>query len=86
MKKTLTVEGMMCPHCEARVKKALEALPQVDEAVVSHEAGTAIVTLNAEVDDEVLKKAVELSLIHILPHGKVHQYQQKAQRGDKPPL
>ena len=59
MKKTLTVEGMMCPHCEARVKKALEALPQVDEAVVSHEAGTAIVTLNAEVDDEVLKKAVE---------------------------
>ena len=59
MKKTLTVEGMMCPHCEARVKKALEALPQVDEAVVSHETGTAIVTLNAEVDDEVLKKAVE---------------------------
>ncbi len=59
MKKTLTVEGMMCPHCEARVKKALEALPQVDEAVVSHEAGTAIVTLNAEVDDEALKKAVE---------------------------
>ena len=59
MKKTLTVEGMMCPHCEARVKKALEALPQVDKAVVSHEAGTAIVTLNAEVDDEVLKKAVE---------------------------
>ena len=59
MKKTLTVEGMMCPHCEARVKKSLEALPQVDEAVVSHEAGTAIVTLNAEVDDEVLKKAVE---------------------------
>ena len=59
MKKTLTVEGMMCHHCEARVKKALEALPQVDEAVVSHEAGTAIVTLNAEVDDEVLKKAVE---------------------------
>ena len=59
MKKTLTVEGMMCPHCEARVKKALEALPQVDEAVVSHEAGTAIVTLNAEVEDDVLKKAVE---------------------------
>ena len=59
MKKTLTVEGMMCPHCEARVKKALEALPQVDKAVVSHEAGTAIVTLNAEVEDEVLKKAVE---------------------------
>ena len=59
MKKTLKVEGMMCGHCEARVKKALEALPEVDEAVVSHEAGTAIVTLNAEVADEVLKNAVE---------------------------
>ena len=59
MKKTLKVEGMMCGHCEARVKKALEALPEVDEAVVSHEAGTAIVTLNAEVADNVLKKAVE---------------------------
>ena len=52
MKKTLKVEGMMCGHCEARVKKALEAL-------VSHETGTAIVTLNAEVADDVLKKAVE---------------------------
>ena len=59
MKKTLKVEGMMCGHCEARVKKALEALPEVDEAVVSHEAGTAIVTLNAEVSDDVLKNAVE---------------------------
>ena len=59
MKKTLNVEGMMCGHCEARVKKALESLPEVDEAVVSHEAGTAIVTLNAEVADDVLKKAVE---------------------------
>ena len=59
MKKTLHVEGMMCGHCEARVKKALEALPEVSEAVVSHEAGTAIVTLNAEVADDVLKKAVE---------------------------
>ena len=59
MKKALKVEGMMCGHCEARVKKALEALPEVDEAVVSHEAGTAIVTLNAEVADDVLKKAVE---------------------------
>ena len=56
MKKTLKVEGMMCGHCEARVKKALEALT---EAVVSHEAGTAIVTLNADVADDVLKKAVE---------------------------
>ena len=59
MKKTLKVEGMMCGHCEARVKKTLEALPEVDEAVVSHEAGTAIVTLNAEVADDVLKNAVE---------------------------
>ena len=59
MKKTLHVEGMMCCHCEARVKKALEALPAVDAAVVSHEAGTAIVTLNTEVSDADLKKAVE---------------------------
>ena len=59
MKKTLHVEGMMCGHCEARVKKALEALPAVDAAMVSHEAGTAIVTLNAEVSDADLKKAVE---------------------------
>ena len=59
MKKTLHVEGMMCGYCEARVKKALEALPEVSEAVVSHEAGTAIVTLNADVSDETLKKAVE---------------------------
>ena len=59
MKKTLHVEGMMCGHCEARVKKALEALPAVDEAVVSHEAGTAIVTLTADVSNETLKKAVE---------------------------
>ena len=59
MTKTLHVKGMMCGHCEARVKKALEALPAVDEAVVSHEAGTAIVTLNAEVSDADLKKAVE---------------------------
>ena len=59
MKKTLKVEGMMCGHCEARVKKALEALPAVTEAVVSHEAGTAVVTLSAEVSDDVLKKTVE---------------------------
>ena len=59
MNKTMIIEGMMCGHCEARVKKALEALPEVDEAVVSHEAGTAIVTLNAEVADDVLKNAVE---------------------------
>ena len=59
MKKTLHVEGMMCGHCEARVKKALEALPEVSEAVVSHEAGTAIVTLTADVANDTLKKAVE---------------------------
>ena len=59
MKKTLHIEGMMCGHCEARVKKALEALPEVSEAVVSHETGTAIVTLSADVSDETLKKAVE---------------------------
>ena len=59
MKKTLHVEGMMCGHCEARVKKALEALPEVTEAVVSHEAGTAVVTLSAEVSADVLKKTVE---------------------------
>ena len=59
MKKTLKVEGMMCGHCEARVKKALEALPEVSEAVVSHTDGTAIVTLTAEVSNETLKKAVE---------------------------
>ena len=59
MKKTLHIEGMMCGHCEARVKKALEALPEVSEAVVSHEAGTAIVTLTAAVENDTLKKAVE---------------------------
>ena len=59
MKKTIHITGMMCGHCEATVKKALEALPQVSEAVVSHEKGTAVVTLNAEVDDAALKKAVE---------------------------
>ena len=59
MKKIMQIEGMMCGHCEAAVKKALEALPQVDEAVVSHEAGTAELTLNAEIADDVLKKTVE---------------------------
>ena len=59
MKKIMHIEGMMCGHCEAAVKKALEALPQVDEAVVSHETGTAELTLNAEIADDVLKKAVE---------------------------
>ncbi|MGN1014530.1 MAG: heavy metal translocating P-type ATPase [Butyricicoccus sp.] len=59
MEKTMKIEGMMCGHCEARVKKCLEALPEVDEAVVSHEAGTAVVTLNADIADDVLKKTVE---------------------------
>lgn len=59
MTKTMKIEGMMCGHCEARVKKCLEALEQVSEAVVSHEKGTAVVTLNTEIPDEVLTKAVE---------------------------
>ena len=59
MEKTMKIEGMMCGHCEARVKKALEALPQVAEAQVSHEKGTAVVSMETEVADEVLKKAVE---------------------------
>ena len=59
MKKTIKIEGMMCGHCEATVKKALEALPQVDAAEVSHTAGAAVVSLNAPVGDDVLTKAVE---------------------------
>ena len=59
MTKTMKIEGMMCGHCEARVKKCLEALEQVSEAVVSHEAGTAVLTLSAAVSDEELRKTVE---------------------------
>ena len=59
MKKTMHITGMMCGHCEARVKKALEAVDGVDEALVSHEAGTAVVTLSKDVADETLKQAVE---------------------------
>ena len=59
MEKTMKIEGMMCGHCSGRVKKVLEALPEVDEAIVSHENGTAILTLNAPVADELLKKTVE---------------------------
>lgn len=59
MEKTMKIEGMMCGHCEATVKKCLEALPQVDSAEVSHEKGTAVLTLNAEIDNETLKKTVE---------------------------
>ena len=59
MKKTMKIEGMMCPHCEARVKKTLEALEGVGSAEVSHVSGTAIVTLSAPVENETLKAAVE---------------------------
>lgn len=59
MTKTIKIDGMMCGHCEATVKKALEALPEVASAEVSHEKGTAVVTLTAEVSDDVLKKTVE---------------------------
>ncbi|MDY4792869.1 MAG: heavy metal translocating P-type ATPase [Pararoseburia sp.] len=59
MEKTLMIEGMMCGHCEARVKKALEAVEGVEEAVVSHEAGNAVVKLSKDVDSEILKSAVE---------------------------
>ena len=59
MTKTMKIEGMMCPHCEARVKKTLEALEAVSSAEVSHVSGSAVVTLAAPVEDEVLKKAVE---------------------------
>ncbi len=59
MTRTMKIEGMMCGHCSARVKKVLEALPEVKEAAVSHEEGTAVVTLDAEVANDVLKKAVE---------------------------
>ena len=59
MTKTVKIEGMMCPHCEARVKKILEQLPEVAEAVTSHTEGTAVLTLNADVSDEVLKGVIE---------------------------
>ena len=59
MEKTIQIEGMMCAHCEAAVRKALEAIPEVVDAEVSHTAGTAVVTLQSPVDDAALKKAVE---------------------------
>ena len=59
MTKTMNIEGMMCSHCEARVKKALEALDAVSEAAVSHESGTAVVTLSSDISDEKLKETVE---------------------------
>ena len=59
MEKTIRVEGMMCMHCEATVKKALEAIDGVESASASHEAGTAVVQLSKDVADEVLTKAIE---------------------------
>ena len=59
MTRTMGIQGMMCGHCAARVQKALEALPEVEKAEVSHEAGTAVISLRDPVDDAVLKQAVE---------------------------
>ena len=59
MEKTVKIEGMMCPHCEARVKQVLEALPQVDEATPSHESGTAVIKLNSELADSEIKAVIE---------------------------
>ena len=59
MTRTVKIEGMMCGHCEATVKKALEALPFVEEAAVSHDAGTAVLTLKGELDEGAVKAAVE---------------------------
>lgn len=56
---TLKIEGMMCPHCEARVKNALESLAEVASAEVSHEKGTAVVTLDSEISADKLKETVE---------------------------
>lgn len=70
MEKTMKIEGMMCGHCEARVKKTLEAIAGVAEAKVSHEEGTAVVTLNSEVPDDVLKKAVEDQDYQVVSIGK----------------
>ncbi len=59
MKKTMKIEGMMCPHCEARVKKTLEEMAQVAKADVSHVEGTAVVTFAEDVENDVLKKIIE---------------------------
>ena len=59
MTKTMKIEGMMCPHCEARVKQTLEAIDGVESAAVSHTAGTAVVTLTKDVSSAVLKDAVD---------------------------
>ena len=66
MKKTLHIEGMMCAHCEARVKKALEAVNGVESAAVSHEQGTAVVTMSTLVPEETLRQAVEAQDYRVL--------------------
>lgn len=69
MEKTMKIEGMMCGHCEARVKKCLEAVPGVEEAVVSHEQGTAVVRMSAPVADDALQAAVEAQDYKVLSIG-----------------
>ena len=69
MKKTMKIEGMMCTHCQARVKKALEAVDGVLSAEVSYESGTAIVLLAREISDETLKAAVEAQDYRVLSVG-----------------
>ncbi len=69
MEKTMKIEGMMCGHCEARVKKCLEAVPGVEEAVVSHEQGTAVVHMSAPVADDALRAAVEAQDYKVLSIG-----------------
>lgn len=59
MEKTMKIEGMMCPHCEATVNKTLEAIDGVELAEVSHEKGSAVLTMSKNVEDSVLKRAVE---------------------------
>ena len=59
MEKTVNIKGMMCPHCEATVKKALEGLDGIESAVVSHDAGTAVITMSKEVSEDVIKAAIE---------------------------
>ena len=82
MKKTISIEGMMCTHCEATVKKALEALPEVTEAVVSHTAGTAVVTLSAPVDDAVLKHTVEAKDYTVTASRKrIRAWQRRPRKG-----
>ena len=66
MTKTMKIEGMMCGHCEATVKKTLEAIQGVEEAVVSHETGTAVVTLSGDVSSDILKDAVEAKDYQVL--------------------